>query len=67
MLNLRLHHFFQMKNSKIFLSSVEAETVKLALSNTTTGTPMEVEEPDDPDELPLSKRCHVSKVTEFCS
>ena len=50
------------------LPSVEAETVKLALSNTTTGTPMEVEEPDDPDELPLSKRCHVpkEKVTEFC-
>ena len=23
---------------------------------------MEVEEPDDPDELPLSKRCHVSKA-----
>ena len=50
------------------LPSVEAETVKLALSNTTSGTPMEVEESDDPDELPLSKRRHVSKekVTEFC-
>ena len=44
------------------MSSVEAETVKLALNNTTTGTPMEVEEPDDPDELPLSKRCRVSKA-----
>ena len=45
------------------LSSIEAETVKLALNSATssTGTPMEVEEVEE-DELPLSKRCRVSKA-----
>ena len=55
--------FLSDEEQQNLLSSVEAETVKLALRSTasSTGTPMQVEE-DEQDELPLSKRCRVSKA-----
>ena len=55
--------FLSDEERQSLLSSVEAETVKLALSSTASiiDIPMQVEE-DEQDELLLSKRCRVSKA-----
>ena len=63
--------FLSDEDRQTIVSSVGAEVVKLALSNTASSTgsisPMEVE--NDSDELPLSKKCCASKaekISSFC-